>query len=400
MANHQQVLKGIYPSPERLRALLPTGDARCRTDLSSYGLQCLGFIGSGLMATVYRVRKGNKEYACKVTSLRYTNPGAPAASDIALRTLQEIKLTQTLMRDNVHGIMPLTEYLPSESKIREYINKANRIPKALIPPDWMILELMPLGLPYTEFMNNLFRSGKRLTESQWAALMLDLIQPVQYMHKRSGIIHRDLKPGNIMLIIHENGQVRAAVADFNVSKAFAGKRDYDYTKVGSDKYAHPRIMQHETRLGVRKCDAENADIYAIGQIGYQLLNAGATAPCRGYIPAPKNPPSARVTELLRSMLSDDLQKIPNCDSIVNTLRNMISGNCSVKPPYDYSVPKHAQQGYSKPRHQGHKYNTPKPNGKKKRSHSHNQYGTPMFGQKISMTDIFDEPFFSFPKIKF
>ena len=159
-------------------------------------------------------------------------------------------------------------------------------------------------------------------------------------------------------------------------------------------------MQHETRLGVRKCDAENADIYAIGQIGYQLLNAGATAPCRGYIPAPKNTPSARVTELLRSMLSDDLQKIPNCDSIVNTLRNIISGNCSVKPPYDHSVPKHAQQGYSKPRHQGNKYNTPNPHGKKKRSHSHNQYGTPMFGQQISMTDIFDEPFFSFPKIKF
>lgn len=400
MANHQQILKGVYPSPERLRALLPTGDARYRTDLSSYGLQCIGYIGSGLMATVYRVRKGDKEYACKVTSLRYTNTGAPSASDIAQRTLQEIKLTQTLMRDHVHGIMPLTEYLPSEGKIREYISKANRIPKALIPSDWMILELMPLGLPYTDFMNYLFRSGRKLTESQWAALMLDLIQPVQYMHKRSGIIHRDLKPGNIMIIIHENGQVRAAIADFNVSKAFAGKRDYDYTKVGSEKYAHPRIMQHETRLGVRKCDAENADIYAIAQIGYQLLNAGATAPCRGYIPAPKNSPSTRVTELLRSMLSDDLQTIPSCDSIVNMLRNMINGERSSKPLYEYSASRPTQQCCSKPQHQKHKHNTPKPHGKKKRSYPNNQHGTSIFGQQISMTDIFDEPFFNFPKIKF
>ena len=393
MANHQNLLKELYPAANWLYELIPMGNERSRINLSAYGLQCIGYIGSGLMANVYRVRCGGKDYACKVTSLKYTHPDAPPPSDIAQRTLQEIRLTQTLMRDHVNGIMPLIKYLPGESKIREYIGKANGIPKDRLPDDWMILELMPLGLPYKEFMNYLFRSGRRLTQAQWAALMLDLVQPVQHMHKRSSIIHRDLKPGNIMLIIQENGQVRAAIADFNVSKAFPGSRDYEYTKVGTGKYAHPRIMQHEERTGVRKCDAESADVYALGQIGYQLLNAGATAPYQGYIPAPKNSPSAQVTELLRSMLSDDLQRIPRCDSIVSTLRSMIGGYHSSRPEYRHNAPKSAQQQYH-----GHKQSTPKPHSKKKRTYPDNRYTPLGFDQQFSMSDFFDDAFFKFPKI--
>ncbi len=398
MPNHQVVLKKVYPSPERLCALLPTGDARYRMDLTQYGVSCMGYIGSGLMATVYRVRKNGKDYACKVTSLRYTNDGAPSAANIAERTLQEIKLTKTLMRDGVHGIMPLKEYLPSESTIREYINKARRTPKALIPSGWMILELMPLGLPYSSFMEYLFKSGQRLTEAEWAALMLDLIQPVQFMHK-SGIIHRDLKPGNIMLILLDNGQVRAAVADFNVSKAFSGERDYDYTKVGSDKYAHPRIMTQETRLGVRRCDAENADLYAIGQIGYQLLNAGQTAPCRGNIPAPRNSPSSRVTDLLRSMLRSNIQSIPSCERIINTLREMVN-NVYNKPVREYHAPAVPKQHSPKQRYQHPKRKAGHWNGQNKWQKRRRNYTSPALGQMISITDLFEEPLFQFQKIKF
>ena len=393
MANHQKILKEIYPSPERLRALLPQGDARYRMDLSAHSVDCIGYIGSGLLGTVYKVRRNGKEYACKVTSLRYTNPGAPPASVIAEKTLQEIKLIRNLIRDNVHGILPVIEYLPGEQKIREYIKKAQNKPQALIPSDWLILELMPLGLPYTVFMECLFRSGKRLTEAEWAALMLDLVQPVKFMHNKSGIIHRDLKPGNIMLIQLPNGQVRAAIADFNLSKAFAGQTDYGYTKVGTEGYAHPRIIEQEPQRGIRRCDAEKADLYAIAQIGYQLLNAGQTAPCRGYIPAPKNAPSQRVTELLRSMLSSNFQTIPDCDAVIRTLRNMADGVVNRRPAQEHRMPVRAKQQSPQNPYKAHKQQ-----GGEKGHRANRNRRVPR--PQLFPADLFNDRFFLFPDIKF
>lgn len=396
MANHQQILKDIYPSPERLRALLPRGDARYRMDLSRYGVTCEGYIGAGLMSTVYRVRKDGKVYACKVTSLRYTNEGAPSAANIAERTLQEIKLTKTLLRSGVRGIMPLKEYLPGENTIREYIRKARNLSPNKIPSDWVILELMPLGLPYSSFMEYFFKSGKRLTEAEWAALMLDLVQPVQFMHERCGIIHRDLKPGNIMLILLDNGQVRAAVADFNVSKAFAGEIDQDYTKVGTGPYEDPRIKD---KTSVSRRDAESSDLFAIAQIGYQFLNQNQAAPCRGQIPAPKNTPSSRVTELLRAMLSNDIRSIPSCTYVINELRGMVN-HTHDRPIQKYHTPALPQHHSPKQQYHPAKRKPGHSSGQKKVQKQKGGYTSPAFGQMMSMTSLFDEPFFQFPEIKF
>lgn len=325
MAQYASILKQLYPQGHQFDALLPRTNSRRDMNLSQYGLDNLGFIGDGALSTVYKVRdrRDGKEYACKVTSMKHHNADCPPWF-AAQKTLQEIQLLKKLLADNVCGIMPLCSFLPSEQTINEYISRTRNLP-AVLAGDLLILQLMPLGIPYSIFIENLFRSGRKLSNTDVAALMLDLVLPLNYMHHKSSIIHRDVKIDNYILIKLRNGTTRAALSDFNISKEFVGGYDYNYSHVGSARYINPSIdRKAASRQPVKRSDAEKGDLYAVAQIIYQMLNKGVMAPNRGAIPAPKDSPSAEVTELLCTMLNPDASRIPSCEAVISRLNAFLN----------------------------------------------------------------------------
>lgn len=333
MREYERVLANLYPSEQRFRALLPKGNRFMKIDLSKFGLRCEGYIGKGTFSDVYRaVDKYGSTFAVKVTE-----PGSSShklsADDIAQYALREIELSEELVRNRVRGIVPILRHYPDKAEIRRYISdvKENR----LYHDDFRIIESMPLGLPYDEFIKKILLKKCRISERQFAALALDLLTTVKYMHLNTKIVHRDLKPENILLIDQSDGKIRADFTDFNVSKCFGNKKiDPHYTTVGSKGYIHIDLLRSSGEVDIYT--AEAGDVYSIGVILYQMLNNNRLPSDARILPPPKYCPSERVADILRAMLSSDIRQIPCCDKLLNELYEMTGDKVKSIPVKEFS----------------------------------------------------------------
>lgn len=345
MCDYISYLKQVYPQGAHFDALLPQATYRYCYDLSSYGLECLGEIGEGALSTVYMVRdKNNDIYACKLTSLKHVNGGPCAPSFVATQTLQEINHMLKLQKSNVYGIMPIYGHHPSVNEIKRYAKVYKFLPKALIPESSIIIELLPLAVPFRAFIEDLYRSRRRLNVKQACAVFLDILSPLEHMHKAK-VIHRDIKIDNLMLIRLPNGTIRIAISDFNISREFIGTSVSQYTPMGTPGY-NPRIEEKTLKPShMTKADAEKLDLYAAAQCIYIMLNNGVMAPNNGKVSAPKNSPSHEFTELLRSILNPDISKIPACSTVRKKLEGMLKQNY----PQKRAMPRcHGNHMYHKP----------------------------------------------------
>lgn len=323
MCDYSSYLKQVYPQGARFDALLPKATYKNCYDLRKYDLECLGEIGEGALSTVYLVRdKSHHIYACKLTSLKHINGGPCAPSFVAEQTLQEINQMLKLQKEGIYGIMPIYGHYPSVNEIKMYANVCKFLPKVLIPESSIIIELLPLAVPFRAFIDDLHRSRRRLNVKQVCAVFLDILSPLEHMHKAK-VIHRDIKIDNLMLIRLPNGTVRVAISDFNISREFSGTSVSQYTPMGTPGY-NPRIKEKTLKPShMTKSDAEKLDLYAAAQCIYILLNRGTMAPNNGNVPAPKDSPSYEFSELLRSMLNPNVSKIPSCSAVRKKLEGML-----------------------------------------------------------------------------
>lgn len=108
-------------------------------------------------------------------------------------------------------------------------------------------------------LKDYFSEGYQFTLSEIIAIMLQLLDALDYAH-RHGVIHRDIKPGNIMLTEGEQIQV----ADFGIAKL----DDSSLTKTGM-VLGTPSYMAPEQCLG-QHVDART-DIFSAGVVLYQFL---------------------------------------------------------------------------------------------------------------------------------
>lgn len=309
---YEKLLSSIYPSGKCFQALLPRGDSTKVTDLSAYRLRCLGLIQCGSFSAVYRAcdEKGN-DCAVKITSLINGDIPPGKVAELALR---EIDICTEMMRRHTPGVMPLYRYYPNRSKIQWLARNADSKSESELA-NHLIVEVMPLGLPYDIFMKKL-ANDRHFRENDVAALLLDLMTSLVNVHNRQ-VIHRDVKPANLMLIMQEDGSIRVMFGDFNVSKEFPEETDNDYTLVGTKDYMHHDIM---TRSGaIDRRTAEKGDVYSVGVIIYQMLNGGIKPPDSRILPRPVNCPSDSIFRLLTSMLSSSIEDIPTGDEIVSRL---------------------------------------------------------------------------------
>lgn len=104
----------------------------------------------------------------------------------------------------------------------------------------------------------LLARNRQLSEIRAKSILKDIINAVEYLHKRTPpIIHRDIKPENILIDDRDN----AKLADFGWSNYSNYLR---VTYCGTESYLSPEMVN---KLG----HDEKLDYWSLGVLAYELL---------------------------------------------------------------------------------------------------------------------------------
>jgi serine/threonine protein kinase len=202
-----------------------------------------GCIGSGGMATVYRVRH---TLLGSLHALKVLHPELLRHDEIRERFLAEGRIQAQLFHPHIAAVTDLVSAEGVAGLVMEYLEGQTL-------EQWMV-ERGPAT----------------------AREALDLLRPVLaavgHAH-RAGVVHRDLKPSNLFLCSRTIGMVRPVVLDFGVAKlkeeagvtAFRSRPTATGTRIGTVHYMSPE--QVRTSAGVD----ERSDLYALGAVLYEIL---------------------------------------------------------------------------------------------------------------------------------
>ena len=130
---------------------------------------------------------------------------------------------------------------------------------------WDMLIRMELLTPITSFQ----KANKPFTRRQVIQLGIDLCRALEVCQKYN-IIHRDIKPANIFL--SETGDFK--LGDFGVARIASASTGAS-TRAGTVNYMAPEVFRSEKYTS-------NVDLYSLGLVMYQLLNANRMPLCPPY----------------------------------------------------------------------------------------------------------------------
>jgi WD40 repeat protein/serine/threonine protein kinase len=132
------------------------------------------------------------------------------------------------------------------------------------------------GLNLAEWLAEQKGAGKTLTVPQAAGLVLALAEAVQHAHE-CGVLHRDLKPSNILLSgvrvpgasTGDDSDLQSPkITDFGLARLGDGEDDLSRT---GQILGTPAYMAPEQLVGPRGAVSVRTDVYALGNILYELL---------------------------------------------------------------------------------------------------------------------------------
>lgn len=131
---------------------------------------------------------------------------------------------------------------------------------------WFAMELVD-GVPITRWADEHDLGLRERVE-----LLLPVCEAIQHAHQK-GLIHRDLKPSN--LLVSDNGALgHPRVIDFGIAKTLTpADGDEEFATRAGDLLGTPEYMSPEqAALGELDIDTRT-DVYALGQVLYELLTA-------------------------------------------------------------------------------------------------------------------------------
>ena len=116
------------------------------------------------------------------------------------------------------------------------------------------------------FVRNLL---KRIIISETAVNYFgkQILDGLEYLHKKCKIVHMDIKPGNILI----DSGLSAKIADFSVSCSYSNFEPENLVKfpfVGTGKFIAPEII---AKANMKIKEAEKIDIYSLGVTLYCLF---------------------------------------------------------------------------------------------------------------------------------
>jgi serine/threonine protein kinase len=238
---NQQIDEGNFKTKEELKAFLEQNYPQFfeNFELSEY-------IASGSSGNVFKgiYKQNKKQVAIKVLKNRY-NKEKKDKEKILSRIKQEMDISSKL-----HNINIMETYA--------YINKNENC-------NFCVLEYGKNG-DLENFMRHLL---KRMIISETAVNYFgkQILEGLEYLHKRCKIVHMDIKPGNILI----DAGLSAKIADFSVSCSYAHFEPENLVKfpfVGTGKFMPPEIIE---KANMKIKESEKIDIYSLGVTLYCLF---------------------------------------------------------------------------------------------------------------------------------
>ena len=238
---NQQIEEGNFKTKEELKVYLEQNYPQFfeNFELSEY-------IASGSSGNVFKgiYKQNKKQVAIKVLKNRY-NKEKKDKEKILSRIKQEMDISSKL-----HNINIMETYA--------YINKNENC-------NFCVLEYGKNG-DLENFMRHLL---KRMIISETAVNYFgkQILEGLEYLHKRCKIVHMDIKPGNILI----DAGLSAKIADFSVSCSYAHFEPENLVKfpfVGTGKFMPPEIIE---KANMKIKESEKIDIYSLGVTLYCLF---------------------------------------------------------------------------------------------------------------------------------
>ena len=238
---NQQIDEGNFKTKEELKVFLEQNYPQFfeNFELSEY-------IASGSSGNVFKgiYKQNKKQVAIKVLKNRY-NKEKKDKEKILSRIKQEMDISSKL-----HNINIMETYA--------YINKNENC-------NFCVLEYGKNG-DLENFMRHLL---KRMIISETAVNYFgkQILEGLEYLHKRCKIVHMDIKPGNILI----DAGLSAKIADFSVSCSYAHFEPENLVKfpfVGTGKFMPPEIIE---KANMKIKESEKIDIYSLGVTLYCLF---------------------------------------------------------------------------------------------------------------------------------
>jgi serine/threonine protein kinase len=204
------------------------------------------YLSRGSVGQVYKgLYKANKrQVAIKIIKNRF-GKNSKDKEKINSRMLQEMNISTKL-----HNINVMETYV--HSKINDDYN-------------FCVLEYGKNG-DLEFFVRNLL---KRIIISETAVNYFgkQILDGLEYLHKKCKIVHMDIKPGNILI----DSGLSAKIADFSVSCSYSNFEPENLVKfpfVGTGKFIAPEII---AKANMKIKEAEKIDIYSLGVTLYCLF---------------------------------------------------------------------------------------------------------------------------------
>ena len=238
---NQQIEEGNFKTKEELKVFMEQNYPQFfeNFELSEY-------IASGSSGNVFKgiYKQNKKQVAIKVLKNRY-NKEKKDKEKILSRIKQEMDISSKL-----HNINIMETYA--------YINKNENC-------NFCVLEYGKNG-DLENFMRHLL---KRMIISETAVNYFgkQILEGLEYLHKRCKIVHMDIKPGNILI----DAGLSAKIADFSVSCSYAHFEPENLVKfpfVGTGKFMPPEIIE---KANMKIKESEKIDIYSLGVTLYCLF---------------------------------------------------------------------------------------------------------------------------------
>ena len=238
---NQQIDEGNFKTKEELKVFIEQNYPQFfeNFELSEY-------IASGSSGNVFKgiYKQNKKQVAIKVLKNRY-NKEKKDKEKILSRIKQEMDISSKL-----HNINIMETYA--------YINKNENC-------NFCVLEYGKNG-DLENFMRHLL---KRMIISETAVNYFgkQILEGLEYLHKRCKIVHMDIKPGNILI----DAGLSAKIADFSVSCSYAHFEPENLVKfpfVGTGKFMPPEIIE---KANMKIKESEKIDIYSLGVTLYCLF---------------------------------------------------------------------------------------------------------------------------------
>ena len=230
------------------------------------------FIGAGSYGKVFEIERRDFDMVFTGALKAITIPADKSEYEQVLEAGMDREGASTYFRDYVQE---LNREIALMSRLKGHSNIVSYEDHQIIPHEdgigWDILIRMELLRP----INDALRQNKSFTRAEVIRLGTDLCRALEVCGQYN-IIHRDIKPANIF--ISDTGDYK--LGDFGVARIASASTGAS-TRAGTVNYMAPEVFRGEKYTA-------NVDIYSLGLVMYQLLNANRM-PLYPPYPQPMSP---------------------------------------------------------------------------------------------------------------